>query len=155
MDIFQLIRNNLNDDLANKKSSIDINTLNEFGENLLHEAIEVKNVFAAKILLEKGVNVNHQDKQGNTPLHYIGEMPNVELLNLVLENGGDLSISNIHGNTPVWTMVFNVRGNYSLIDAIKKYNPDVNIKNKAGRSPLDFAKQINDQTLISKLEGDI
>jgi uncharacterized protein len=38
------------------------------------------------------------------------------------------------------------------IPLFMQYNPDTTTKNNAGRSPLDFARQIGDAKLIGMLE---
>jgi uncharacterized protein len=38
------------------------------------------------------------------------------------------------------------------IPLFMQYNPDTTTKNNAGRSPLDFARQIGDAKLIGRLE---
>ncbi|WP_222127424.1 ankyrin repeat domain-containing protein [Bacillus sp. X1(2014)] len=39
-----------------------------------------------------------------------------------------------------------------MVELFMKYNPDTTTKNKAGRSPLDFAKQVGNDKLVNLLE---
>jgi ankyrin repeat protein len=62
-------------------------------------------------------------------------------------------LEDIYGNQALWTAVFNAKGNYTVVEAFLKFKQDVEHKNKYGKSPLDFAKQITDQFLIKILEN--
>ncbi|MBF0548529.1 MAG: ankyrin repeat domain-containing protein [Candidatus Riflebacteria bacterium] len=151
MDIFQLIRSQDNDRFFSLLKTIDLNIRNEFGQNLLHEAIACANTLAGVELIKCGINVNSQDSQGLTPLHFAASYRNQVLAKLILEHGGDLLIVDNHGNNPLWTAVFNARGNYEIVEMLTKSGGDAFQKNKHSKSPLDFAKQIGDLTLVALL----
>ncbi|WJE54729.1 hypothetical protein QRE66_11150 [Bacillus cereus] len=40
-----------------------------------------------------------------------------------------------------------------MVELLIRKNPDVTTKNKVGKSPLDFAKQVNNKRLINILEN--
>ncbi|MBN8671475.1 MAG: hypothetical protein J0L80_12360 [Chitinophagales bacterium] len=65
--------------------------------------------------------------------------------------GADPNIDDIYGNNCLWTAVFNAKGKYEIVELYKKSGANVNSRNNAGRSPLDFAQQINDYKLIEVL----
>lgn len=127
----------------------DINITGEEGLNLLHMAVAWKNKTCASELIKRGINLNHQENDGQTPLHYSAEHSSAEMAEAILSNGGDMNITDNHGNTPLWTAVFNAKGDYAVLRAFAKfdYSRALNIKNTAGRSPLDFAKQIGDKNI--------
>lgn len=54
----------------------------------------------------------------------------------------------------LWTAVFNAKGKYNIVKILKESGADSFSKNEAGRSPLDFAIQINDKDLCQILVGD-
>lgn len=149
-DIFQLLRLGFN--LPKNESIPNLNIRNEFGQNLLHEAIAHKNHTAAVDLIKNKINVNQQDNNGLTPLHYCAEYNDVLIAKIILENKGDLSIENAYGNTPLWTAVFNSDGRYDLVQLFMNYGANSRKKNKNNKSPLDFALQIGDNNLIKLLE---
>ncbi|WP_408007767.1 hypothetical protein [Rossellomorea aquimaris] len=65
---------------------------------------------------------------------------------------GDINQRDKYGNSPLWTAVFNCKGRYyDMVKLLLQYNPYSVTKNKAGRSPLDFAKQVGNEKLISWL----
>lgn len=58
-------------------TNIDVNCQNEYGQNLLQEAI-VSNMDEIAIdLVKKKINVNHQDGKGLSPLHYCAQYCNI------------------------------------------------------------------------------
>jgi len=133
-----------------ENSSLD--EVNEYGQNFLQEAISSNNIIVIKYLLDRKININHQDNQGKTALHYCAEYFDIEASKLILAvDGTDLSIVDKFGNNPLWTAVFNARGEYDLVELFKQYKADSNNKNNVGKTPLDFAKQIEDEELINIL----
>lgn len=66
----------------------DLNTRDNSGKTLMHEAILSKNAKECiQILLEKGVDPNAKDNKGNTALHYIGDVnpENIDKYKFLLE----------------------------------------------------------------------
>lgn len=150
MDIFQIIRCDSTADILRSLNSIDINILNDDKENLLHEAI-AHNSKCATILLERGINIDQQTRDGATPLHYAADLQQFDLAKKIIEKGCQINLLDKHGNNPLWYAVFGAKGKYKLVDLLVKNGADPLSKNKAGRSPLDFAKQIKDEELIKIL----
>lgn len=150
-DIFQHVR--LNDINALKMAigSIDINIVNESGQSLLHEAAVNNSVKCAQELLDKGIDSNIKDNKGMTALHYSAANNSVDVAVEIIGQGGDLSIFDDYGNQPLWTAVFNARGQYKMVELFINYKANSNHKNNSDKSPIDFAKQINDQNLVAIL----
>ena len=151
IDLFQAVRRNDTDVFYSQIDSIDINQVDEDGQNLLHEAVAFNNSLLGKELIERNINVNHKDASSQTPLHYAANNKEIELSSLILNSGGNLNIEDKYGNQPLWTAVFNAKGDYEMVKQFMSFNPDVNHKNQNGKSPLAFAQQINDGSLISIL----
>ena len=152
-DVFQTVRLN---DLNNYYSAIDeidLDTVNEYSQNLLHEAVTNNCVEIAMDLLSREINVNQQDKNGQTPLHFAAAHHRIKLAGEIINKGGDINICDVHGNNALWTAVFNARGNYELVELFVEKGGDAVTKNKHNRSALDFAHQINDENLIQLLKG--
>lgn len=151
IDLFQAIRLNEENIFLSAINDSDINQLNEFGQNLLHEAVIANNLIIGEMLISSRINVNHQDKKGQTPLHYAALNKSITLAESILKNGGKLSISDNYGNEPLWTAVFNAKGEYKMVELFVKYGADINYKNNSKRSPYDFATQIKDKKLLGLL----
>lgn len=131
----------------------EINNINEFGSSLLHSSIAGRQFDISLFLLRNGIDVNITAKEGYTALHLICENPNLEVAREILKLGGDINIRDRYSNNALWTAVFNCKGRYyDMVELFMQYNPDTITKNIAGRSPLDFAKQIGDAKLIGMLE---
>jgi ankyrin repeat protein len=152
IDLFQAVRRNDSDTFYSQIDKVDINLIDEDGQNLLHEAVSFNNTLLGKELITRKINVNHKDGNSQTPLHYIANKKETELALLILNGGGDLNIEDKYGNQPLWTAVFNARGDYKIVKQFMNFSPDINHKNRNDKSPLDFAQQISDQSLISILK---
>lgn len=81
MDLFFMIRNGLMEQYRQTMLNTDINSSNEYGQNLLQEAIAYCREDIAIDLINKGIDINHQDKKGQTPLHVCA--PNTAILPLL------------------------------------------------------------------------
>ena len=151
-DLFQIIRLGITlDDVSDDILSKQINDNNEYGRNLLQEAIAHRQEAYALFLISKGIDVNHKDDNGATPLHYTAVYKLPIVAESILKHNGNPNLLDKHGNSPLWTAVFNARGEYKMVEILMNFNAEINIKNLYGKSPLDFASQIKDDTLINIL----
>lgn len=150
-EIFSIIR--LGTYVLYEKSivGVDIDCCNEYKQNLLQEAIAACKNDIAKDLINRNIDLNHQDSNGQTPLHYCAQYLNIEIARLLLSKDADINIEDAYGNNPLWTAVFNARSDYRMVELFIEYNANIYHLNKAGRSPLDFAKQIDDTKLVQIL----
>ena len=150
-EIFSIIRNGLTEHYHLSISSTPINCDNELGQNLLQEAIAYYRNSIAVDLVNRGININHQDNRGLTPLHYCVQHNNLTIAELLLAKGGKVNILDSSGNNPLWYAVFYADGDYQFVKLLIKYGADALSKNKAMRSPLDFAKEIGDEVMTKIL----
>lgn len=153
-DLYTLARFGDFEAFKNKFVLGKINKKNEYGTGLLHYCIAGENHDISMFLIINGIDVNMTDENGNTPLHLIAEHPNLDVAKEILNRGGDINIRNKYGNNALWTAVFNCKGRYyELVELFMKKTPDTTTKNNAGRSPIDFAKQVGNEKLIRILEA--
>lgn len=150
-NLFQLVRSGQIEYIKDNLTKIDINMLNEFGQSLLHEAIAYKQYKIASMLIKKSIDVNIQDYKGQSALHYISFYLDIDIANEIVSNTKNLNLADDFGNTALWYAVFNSRGIYNYVELLLEYEVDIYSENKAGRSPLDFARQIKDYELIDIL----
>lgn len=152
-DVFQAIRRRDKNLQSLLDGISDIDARDEDGQNLLHEAAASTNPAAAYELIRRGIDVNGQDRNGQTPLHFAGIHNCSAVAEAILSNGGALTVVDSHGNTPLWSAVFNARGKYDTVRVMmgSQGKDVVSVKNKHGRSPLDFARQIGDDALLRLL----
>lgn len=133
-------------------NEIDVNHKNELGQSLLQEAIAAENYEVAGALVDVNIDFDNVDHKGQAALHYLSERDEVDLIKVLLAKGVDASIFDKFGNQALWTAVFYARGRYNIVRELVKYNADPLNKNNAGRSPLDFSKQIGDSVLVMELQ---
>jgi ankyrin repeat protein len=153
VDLFDVVSSNDANAFKRAIGKVDINIVNESGENLLHEAVASGSTKLGLELIRRGINVNQQDSDGQTPLHYAGIHQTEELAKAILEAGGNPSIKDGWGNTPLWSAVINPKCSFDLVKLIVSYGPDPLSKNKAGASPMSLAKEMKSKRLIAILEG--
>lgn len=150
-NIFSAVRNGQYGQYQESIKNVDVNCRNEYGQNLLQEAISSNRDGIAVDLVDKGIDVNHQDYWGLTPLHFCAQYHNVHIAELLLKNKADVNAANTYGNNPLWTAVFYADCDYRVVELFVKNGADAQHKNKANRSPLDFAQQIEDADMIKIL----
>ena len=149
-EIFKILRNHKREKMKEKKMfEINKDSINEFGRNLLQEAISSCKNGIAIDLINKGIDINHQDYKGLSPLHFCTQYNNITIAELLLQKGAKVNMIDIYGNNPLWYAVFN--GDYHLVKLLIKYGANAQNKNNAMRSPLDFAKQIEDTEMTTIL----
>lgn len=152
-DVFTLARFGDFDSFQKKFVLEEINKIDEFGSGLLHYSIAGENFDIALFLINNDIDVNLKAEDGHTALHSLCVRPNLDIAREILKRGGDINIRDKYGNNALWTAVFNCKSRYyDMVELFMLYNPDTTTKNNAGRSPLDFAKQIGDAKLIGMLE---
>lgn len=152
MDLFAMIRRT--NDIAQILAGLDavnINVVENGGQNLLHTAIAYKKPEVGVELINRQIDVNHRDDKGMTPLHYTAWHFSPQLAELILEHGGDPNICDCHGNNPLWYAIQFAKGHYDLVELLFDAGADVTTGNRHGKSPLDLAGQINDSRLVELL----
>ena len=149
--IFSIVRNGLYDQYLKSIRSAGVNCQNEYGQNLLQEAIGANRDEVAVDLVSRGIDINHQDNRGMSPLHYCAQYLDIQIAELLLKNKADVNTVDSYGNNPLWTAVFNANDDCKMVRLLVKHGADANHKNKAGRSPIDFAQQIEDADMVKIL----
>jgi ankyrin repeat protein len=153
--ILELIYNDEFDVNNHKIEPADLIIVDKEGDDALHFSVLKKNEEIVKLLIKNDCNVNTLNKNGKSALHLAADMNLLEIAKILIEKKADLGISDIYGNQPLWTAVFNAAdgklNKLSIVELFIKNGADKYHKNHAGRSPLDFAKQVNFLPLLEVL----
>jgi uncharacterized protein len=134
-----------------KNSDIDVLD-GESRTPLIHAASE-GNIEISQWLVANGAELNHQDRTGWCALHYAVQGRHVKVINFLVENDATVDLKDHYGNTPLWQATFDARGDYELVRLLVAEGASPISKNKSNRSPLDFAEQIGDETLVAELKN--
>lgn len=153
VNVFQIVRFKELENLKKIVNETNVNRfVNEYKQNLLHEAVAYDALEILNYLLYCNININKQDDEGKTPLHYSLDHNNYELTKLLLNTKGiEKDIKDQYGNNAMWVAVFNADGDYDIVKFLKEYGIDSTSKNNSDRSPLDLAKQFDDDEMIEIL----
>jgi len=133
------------------KSDLDLNIINEKGENALHIALHHHNIDAAIDLVDKGINVNIVNGKGQLPiiwcLEMVGKVEGIERLIGVLLFNSNLNINkcNKKKESPIFIATIRNLGTY-VATILNITDLDLYLVAKNGLSVLDAA-------LISGNEG--
>lgn len=150
-DIRKAICSSKIDELMGIMNSVDLNILDGEGRTPLINSIINENFEIVQWLFTQGVDVNIQDRAGLSALHFSVQNKNLELCKSLLQKKASIDLKDTYGNTPLWKATFDARGDYNIVKVLVSKGADVNSKNNAGRSPIDFAMQIKDDDLLKIL----
>ena len=106
-----------------------------------------------KLFLEHGANINGKNKDGETPLHIMAQhRANYDCLELLIDAGANPDAQDNNGWTPLMKAVCHPQ-TMMRKDLIRNLaeNSDTSIKNYAGKTAYDLAKEnqaFNDETLL-------
>lgn len=98
--LFNAIDENIVKEIIDK-GYIEVNYLDEQGNNALVNAYVYGNTEVFNVLIDLGINVNNQNDTGDTVLHYCVEDNMLEYIQLLIENNANKRIENDKGLTPV------------------------------------------------------
>lgn len=134
-----------------KDYQIEPNTRIYKGRTLLHYAILGNNTSIIKALCSSGVNINLCDDNYNTPLHFaINQNSYVMVKELVQIEGIDLNALGEFDQTPLHRAV--IMGNLKIIQLLIESGADVLMVDEKNSSPLDYAKDEENKSIIEYLE---
>ena len=122
--------------------NVDVSFRDEYGNTLLHIAINKKEKDIIKFFLEnKKININERNQFGETPLISLSKCSflnnEVEIFKKILKNGGHINLTDNLGNSVLFYVVQNNQSD--LIKWFIKKGANVHIKNKKGYTALDYA----------------
>jgi ankyrin repeat protein len=124
------------------KSKMNINEKNSNGETPLHLALSHRTYEVAKLLVDNGADINARDNYRSTPLHY------------TVRYGSYASTATKLMNDYILTKDQNTRMTArSMIDYLLSKNPDTNLRDSAGYTPLRLAVYYKNEDLANVLRA--
>lgn len=138
--------------LINKHA--DLNYINNNGSSILRCAIKRQVKSETLILLiEKGCNIHDINNDGESILECaIKNCVSSFIIKLLIEKGCDVNIITNYGNTILMYVVKSLFYGMEIINLIlSKYTLDINIKNKEGKSVLNYAFDTYSKKIIDML----
>ncbi|XP_067842810.1 unconventional myosin-XVI [Heptranchias perlo] len=121
-----IIRHDDKEVLKLLKDGADPNTLISSGGSLLHLCSRYDNVFAAEILIERGVNVNRQDEDLWTALHVACACDNPDIVLLLMLAGANVLLQDINGNIALDYTMEGTESSSILLRHLEDNGVDVN-----------------------------
>ncbi len=118
------------------QSGLDINAVDNHGDNLFHIATITQNLEMFQALIRWGVNINTQNRGGNTPLHIAATTQSLEEVQMLIEAGADVHILNEFKASALHCAA---SGKVDIIKELLKAGSPVNAQNMDGMSPLHMA----------------
>ncbi|XP_066542846.1 unconventional myosin-XVI isoform X1 [Hoplias malabaricus] len=107
------------------KEGADLNTRLSSGGSLLHLCARHDNVFAAEVLIERGVNVNQQDEDLWTALHVACACDHADMVLLLLLAGVNVLLQDVNGNLSLDYATEGSESSYILIKHLEENGVDV------------------------------
>jgi len=124
--------------------------------NGLTDAILMKDMDSAKVLIHAGIDLNELDTRsyltgpnGRRPLNWAALENNTAMINLLLEAGVDINMTNLSGFTPLHHAA-EAQAIESLQLLLEK-GAKVNLQTKSGRTALEIAALRDNQAMIELL----
>jgi ankyrin repeat protein len=145
-------------------AGLDVNAAHVAGFTPLINTASARNVTAAKLLLAKGANVNavagepvQKVKAGIvalgsfTALHMVAPSGSSEFVKALLDAGAKVNLREARGLTPLMLAVAIDRQNLDVIRMLIAKGAEVNAKDPAGQTALDWARKFQAQPAIDLL----
>ncbi|XP_041663460.1 unconventional myosin-XVI isoform X2 [Cheilinus undulatus] len=107
------------------KEGADPNTPTASGGSLLHLCARHDNVFAAELLIERGLNVNLQDEDLWTALHVACVCDHADVVLLLLLAGVNVLLQDVNGNIPLDYAIEGTETSYILRKHLEENGVDM------------------------------
>lgn len=132
----------------------DINQLDNLKFTALTVAIHDRKPLIVKLLLQySNIDVTIQDVLGYSALHHcVYLMPNLNLLRSLLALGADVNAQDYQGRSPCYMAI--CMGKKELTEIlIATRKIDITLRDKSGKTLLEFAQEKGGQDLAEKMQG--
>lgn len=126
---------------------LDPEATNQAGETLLMMAALRGRLGAMRQLIARGAAIN---REGWTPLHYAASGSEAAATRLLLDLNAHVDARAPNGNTPL--MMAAGFGSIDAAELLVRHGADVTLKNKAGATASEFARQAGRDALADQLD---
>lgn len=103
-------------------------------------------------LLESGVDVNARTSDDSYALNRAAVYNQDRTVRILLERGADPNVQNSEGDTPLICATKYAGGHAAIVKLLVEGGTDLMIKDKDGKTALDYAKAKGQQKAIALLE---
>ena len=150
MNIIEAVKsNNIEKVIELINQGIDINMVNEYGQNPLSEACRLGSFSIVKLLIEKGAIVNPLDNNANIPLSEACKLGSFSIVELLLANGADINKTDHFGSTPLIAAV--QYGNSQIVSYLINNGANPTHRDGQGRYVSSFAILSGNNEILSIL----
>jgi ankyrin repeat protein len=122
-------------------AKLNIKALND--ETPIFEAIRKKNFDMVKLFIEQGADLTVKNLYEDTPLKVAitGLNTDLKIVEILLENGANVNAVNIYQESIVHEVVRSEKP--ELLELMLRYKPDLSLKDRLKKTPLDWARERN------------
>jgi ankyrin repeat protein len=103
-------------------------------------------------LLDGGTDVNGATKNGSYALNNAAVENEVDVIKLLLDRGANPNVQNSQGDTPLICATKYAGGKTATVQLLVDAGTDLTIRDKKGRTALDYAKEKEQQEAITLLD---
>lgn len=116
---------------------------------ILHLIVNYSDSEVLQGVLDICDDINERNDNGETPLHVAVKKGYPRMMNILLKNGADKNAVDKKGNTPLHLIVIgNSMNKQDLLEVLVQYNPNGNLKNLEGKTPLILTCQMGEMTMV-------
>lgn len=122
-----------------ENSKVDINSIDEFGDNALILCAQYSSYDTMRYLVSNAVNINFISHRELSALHILSAKGNVKQVEYLIKNGANPNIVGHFEETPIFEAVN--KNNFKTTQKLIELGANVNMQNEKGRTPLFTACQ--------------
>ena len=122
------------------------------GETPLYKAVDLEKTDQVFLLLQNFCDPNIQQKDGMTPLHLAVIRQNLMIIECLLKNKANPNIKDfINEQSPLHYAINCNKCDSKIIILLVQYKGNLNLKDKFGKSPIDYVKNKEVKNIIDKI----
>jgi len=128
-----------------------LSNVHEWGQTLLHLAVESRSTKTVALLLDNGSELSARDRERKSVLHITVERRDKQIVSLLIAKEAEVNLVNKQGCTPLHHAA---RRNYGKITKLLlDGGADVTIRDITGRTATDWAKEKDCQYALKAFDG--